>query len=94
MSRRHWASSGTLLRLGGGRHPVPVDSREATLEEIPDTLVVACQLAGIVAALLLLPAAIVDMVFGTDFLSMLSHAVLAAFAASLIVAIWAAQKSS
>lgn len=62
------------------------------MEEIPDTLVAACEVAALVAAALLLPAALIDLLFDTDFLSILSQAVLAAFACALIVAAWNSQK--
>lgn len=61
------------------------------MEEAPETLVAVCQIAGLVAAVLLLPSALIDLAFDTDFLSILLQAVLAAFAVSLIVAAWRAQ---
>jgi ABC-type Fe3+-siderophore transport system permease subunit len=62
------------------------------VEETPDTLVAACQVAALGAAALLLPTALVDLLFDTDFLSILSQAVLAAFACILIVSVWNTQK--
>ena len=62
------------------------------MEETPDTLVAACQLAGLVAAALLLPSALIDHAFDTDFVSILLQVTLTAFAVALIVAIWKAQK--
>jgi hypothetical protein len=56
--------------------------------------VAVCQIAGLVAAVLMLPSALIDLAFDTDLLSILLQAVLAvlaAFAVSLIVAAWKAQ---
>lgn len=46
------------------------------------------EVAGIAAAGLLLPSALIDWAFGTDLLSILAQATLAAFACALIVAVW------
>ncbi|GEP58466.1 hypothetical protein [Reyranella soli] len=62
------------------------------MDDAPDTLVAACQVAGLVAAVLMLPSAVIDLAFDTDFISILLQAGLAAFAVSLIVAAWKAQK--
>jgi hypothetical protein len=45
-----------------------------------------------VAAGLLLPSALIDWAFGTDLLTILAPAMLAAFAGALIVAVWNYQK--
>jgi hypothetical protein len=52
----------------------------------------ACQFAGMATAGLLLPSALIDWAFGTDLLSILAQATLAAFACALIVAVWNYQK--
>jgi len=62
------------------------------MEKTPDTLVAACQVAGLVAAALLLPSALVDQAFETDFLSIMIQAALAAFTVALILAIWKGQR--
>ncbi len=46
-----------------------------------DTLMAACQVAGIVAAGLVLPCYLIDLAFETDILSILTQAVLAALRA-------------
>jgi hypothetical protein len=51
-----------------------------------------CQVAGIVAAGLLVPAAMLDLAFDSDLVGVLSQAMLAAFAIALIIAVWASQK--
>jgi cell shape-determining protein MreD len=53
-----------------------------------DTLIAACQVAGISAAGLILPCYLIDLAFDTDFLSILAQAMLAAFACALMVAVW------
>jgi hypothetical protein len=53
-----------------------------------ETLVAACQLAGITAAALILPCSLIDLKFDTDFLGMLMQAMLAGIALALIVAVW------
>lgn len=58
------------------------------VEEPSDALLAACQIAGLVAAALLFPGAVIDLVFGTDLLNILSQAALAAFAVALILAVW------
>jgi hypothetical protein len=62
------------------------------MEETPDTLTAACQVAGLVAAALLLPSALIDNAFDTDFVSILLQVTLTAFAVALIVSVWKAQK--
>jgi hypothetical protein len=54
-----------------------------------DTLVAACQVVAISLAGLLVPGALIDLAFDTDYLSFLSQATLAAFACGLMVAVWA-----
>jgi hypothetical protein len=58
------------------------------VEEIPHAL----QLAGLVAAALVLPAALIDLAFDTDFVSLLSQGALLAFAVALIALAWKTQK--
>jgi hypothetical protein len=57
-----------------------------------ETLVAACQVAGIGAAALILPCSLIDLVFDTDFLSMLMQAALAGVALALILAVWTDQE--
>jgi hypothetical protein len=52
----------------------------------------ACQVAGIGAAGLMLPCYLIDLVFDTDVLSILTQAMLAAFACALMLAVWTDQK--
>jgi hypothetical protein len=54
-----------------------------------DTLVAVCQLVAISLAGLLVPGALIDLAFDTDYLSILAQATLAAFACGLMVAVWA-----
>ena len=67
-------------------------ARKVPVEETQHTFMAACLVAGLVAAGLLLPAALFDLVFDTDFLGIVSQAVLAAFALVLIVVVWTAPK--
>ena len=53
-----------------------------------ETLVAVCQVAGISAAALILPCALIDLKFDTDFLSMLMQAMLAGVVLALMVAVW------
>jgi hypothetical protein len=53
-----------------------------------DTLAAAFQLTGISLAGLLVPGALIDLAFDTDYLSILAQAALAAFACGLIVGVW------
>ena len=63
------------------------------LQEMPSTLMVAvCQVAGLVAAVLLLPSAVVDLAFDTDISTMLLQAMLVAFVAALVVSAWNAER--
>ena len=55
------------------------------------TLLAACQVAGIAAASLTLPFALVDWLFGTELAVFLAHAALVAFVCALIVATWKLQ---
>ena len=57
-----------------------------------EMLSAGCQVAGIVAAGLLLPAALVDLAFDSDLVALLSQGMLAAFAIALIIAVWTTQK--
>ena len=62
------------------------------MQDREDTLVAACQVAGIGAAGLLLPCALIDQAFDTDLLSIVAQAMLAAFACALMLAVWTAQE--
>jgi hypothetical protein len=53
-----------------------------------ETLMAACQVAGISAAGLFLPCTLIDMTFDTDFLSIVAQAMLAAFACALMLVVW------
>ena len=64
------------------------------MNETPNTLVAACEAAGLVAAALLLPSVLIDQIFGTDVLSVMLPASLAAFAVALIVKVWKAHERS
>ena len=57
-----------------------------------ETLMAVCQVAGISAAGLLLPCSLIDMALGTDFLSIVAQAMLAAFACALMLAVWTGQE--
>jgi hypothetical protein len=57
-----------------------------------DTLIAACQVAGISAAGPVLPCYLIDRSFDTDLLSILMQAMLAAVACALIVAVWTGQE--
>ena len=52
----------------------------------------ACQVAGVSAAGLILPCYLVDLAFDTDFLSILTQAVLAGVALALMFAVWTDQE--
>ncbi len=62
------------------------------MDETPNTLVAVCQVSGLVAAGLLLPAALIDQAFGTGFLDILLQAAMVAFAIALMVAAWSAHQ--
>ena len=55
-------------------------------------MIAACQVAGIGAAALLLPCFLIDRAFDTDFLSIASHTMLAAFACALMLVVWTGQE--
>ena len=57
-----------------------------------ETLMAVCQLAGISAAALILPCALIDLKFDTDFLGMLMQAMLGGVALALMVAVWTDQE--
>jgi hypothetical protein len=57
-----------------------------------DSLIAACQVAGISAASLILPCYLIDLAFDTDFLSILMQAMLVAVACALIIAVWTTQE--
>ena len=89
-----WVS--LALRLGRGRAAtsarfLPVTQGRA-VQDKRETLMAACQVAGIGAAGLLLPCALIDMAFDTDFLTIAAQAMLAAFACALIVVVWTGQE--
>ena len=62
------------------------------VKDTRETMIAACQLAGVGAAALLLPCFLIDMAFDTDFLSIASHAMLAAFGCALMLVVWADQE--
>jgi hypothetical protein len=57
-----------------------------------ETLMAACQVAGISASALILPCSLIDLKFDTDLLSMLMQAMLAGVALALVVAVWTDQE--
>ena len=57
-----------------------------------ETLMAACQVAGISAAGLLLPCSLIDLAFDTDFLSIAAQTMLAAFACALVLVVWTGQE--
>jgi hypothetical protein len=57
-----------------------------------ETLMAACQVAGISAAALILPCSLIDLKFDTDLLSTLLLAMLAGVALALMVAVWTDQE--
>lgn len=57
-----------------------------------EMLTAACQVAGLCAAGLLVPAYLIDLAFDTDVLTILAQAMLAAFACALTIAVWTGQK--
>jgi hypothetical protein len=58
------------------------------MQDRRDTLMAACQVAGISAAGLILPCYLIVLAFDTDFLSLIAQTMLAAFACALMVAVW------
>lgn len=62
------------------------------MQDRQDTLMAACQIAGISAAGLILPCYVIDLAFDTDLLSILTQAMLAAFACALKLAVWTDQQ--
>lgn len=62
------------------------------MQDRQDTLIAACQVAGISAAGLILPCYLIDLAFDTDLLSILAQAMLVALACALMLAVWADQK--
>ena len=62
------------------------------MENGREMLTATCQVAGIAAAGLLVPAYVVDLAFGTDLLTILAQGMLAAFASALMVTVWTDQK--
>jgi len=62
------------------------------MQDRRETLMAACQVAGIGAGGLLLPCFLIDMVFDTDFLSIAAQAMLAAFACALMLVVWTGQE--
>ena len=57
-----------------------------------ETLTAVLQLAGIGAAGFLVPSYLIDLAFGTDLVTILAQAMLAAFACALMITVWNAQK--
>ena len=84
------------LRLGRGRAATSARFLPATqgkaVQDKRETLMAACQVAGIGAAGLLLPCTLIDMVFDTDFLTVAAQAMLAAFACALMLVVWTGQE--
>lgn len=62
--------------------------KEGDVQDERDTLAAVFQLTGISLAGLLVPGALIDLAFNTDYLSILAQATLAAFACGLIVGVW------
>ena len=58
------------------------------MQDRRETLMAACQVAGIGAAGLLLPCSLIDMAFDTDLLTIAAQAMLAAFACALMLVVW------
>ena len=73
---------------GRGLRPVSTHDTGGDVQDKRDTLVAVCQLVGISFAGLLVPGALIDLAFDTDYLSILAQATLAAFACGLMVAVW------
>ena len=84
------------MRLGRGRAATPARFLPAAqgraVQDKRETLMAACQIAGIGAAGLLLPCSLIDMAFDTDFLAIAAQAMLAAFACALILVVWTGQE--
>jgi hypothetical protein len=84
------------LRLGRDRAGACARFLPATqgraVQDRRETLVAACQVAGIGAAGLILPCSLIDMAFGTDFLSIAAQTMLAAFACALMLVVWTGQE--
>ena len=68
------------------------NDREGAVQDGREILTAACQVAGIGAAGLLVPAYLIDLAFDTDFVTILAQAMLAAFACALMIAVWTDQK--
>ena len=62
------------------------------MQDRRETLMAACQVAGISAAGLLLPCSLIDLAFDTDFLSIAAQTMLAAFACALMIVVWTGQE--
>jgi hypothetical protein len=62
------------------------------MQDRRETLMAACQVAGIGAGGLFLPCYLIDIVFDTDFLSIAAQAMLAAFACALMLVVWTGQE--
>ncbi len=62
------------------------------MPERRETLMAACQVAGVSAAGLILPCYLADLAFDTDFLSILMQVVLAGVAFALMFAVWTDQE--
>jgi len=83
------------LRLGRDRRVCARllrTTQEGDVQDRQDTLIAACQVAGLSAAGLILPCYLIDLAFDTDFLGILTQAMLAAFACALVLAVWVDQK--
>ena len=80
------------LYSSGVRRGGVAPAGKVAVDETPHALEAACQVAGLVAVGLLVLSALMDLAFGTDFLSFLPHAVLAALVVAFVVGVWRAQK--
>jgi hypothetical protein len=79
------AGRGTCARF-------PPTIQGGAVQDRRETLMAACQVAGISAAGLLLPCILIDMAFDTDFLSIAAQVMLAAFACALMLVVWTGQE--
>ena len=82
-----WEGAGRVRAPGFRRR-----HRGRAVQDRRETLMAACQVAGISAAGLLLPCTLIDMAFDTDFLSIAAQAMLAAFACALMLVVWTGQE--
>ena len=62
------------------------------MQDRRETLMAACQVAGISAGGLLLPCSLIDMALGTDFLSIAAQTMLAASTCAPMFVVWTGQE--